>query len=309
MVGWPRDQVTGARLWPPVFDPPTSVEASIYRPRGSRGSCRPRANQTGVPTHSMVVNRTGRNSNVSQDGVFIQPFLAAEVTTHTSFNDVSTVLAPHPSPDATGLNPYQQHIGHFSPSLGHTSELSDSSSIPFNTPELSSSSRNSSVSALPDAYLPARNSRYGAFQFVAGSPYANHNSSASSTSEEYTPANSRSQSGSSHTLQDTRSDEAYKIIIRCVKPGVTDKQLSKLLDQKLPRYGYVQHEMPKQGEGNKWSVKFFKEEDAEKARERLNGISFKGDKLQVTRGNGGPRRQSSSSIVQGPIIVDGSVPG
>ena len=304
MVGWPRDQITGARLWPP-----TSVEVSVYRPRGSRGSCRLQANQTGAPTHSMVVNRTGRNSNVSQDGFFIQPFPAAEITTHNSFNDVGTVLAPHLSPDATNLNPYQQHLGHFSPSLGHTTELSDSSSIPFNTPELSSSSRNSSISAIPDAYLPARNSNYGAFQFIAGSPFANHNSSVSSTSEQYTPANSRSQSGSLHTLQDLEIDEAYKVIIRYVKPGVTDKQLSTLLDEKLPRYGYVQHETPEQGQGNKWSVKFFREEDAEKARERLNGISFKGDELQVTRGNGGPRRKSSSSTVQGPIIVDGSVPG
>ena len=97
---------------------------------------------------------------------------------------------------------------------------------------------------------------------------------------------------------------------------MTPEELSKLLEK---LHLYAQYEMPKRGESDIWSVKFFKEEDAEKARERLNGVSFKGNKLSALRDNGGPRRQtgrdaattsaSSSSTAHGPVIIDGSVPG
>lgn len=310
----PRDQVTGAILeFPAVsarFDP------SVDRPPGSRGPFRPQPNQTQPPTHDMVVNRIGQIPNVSQDHVPIQSLPAFSLTRHDSINIVGPLQASHPSPYVTTLNPYQQHLGDFSPTLGDMSELSDSSRTLFNTPELSASSRNSSVSAIPDTDLPARTSSYDTFHFIAGSPYPEHNSSVSSMSNPYTPANSRNQSGSSYTFQDTASDEAYKVIIRNVKAGATHEELSKLLDEKMPRY--VQHETPKRGEDNKWSIKFFEEEDADRAKERLNGVLFKGNKLQVLRCNVGPRKQmgsdasttseTSSTITPGPTIIDGSIP-
>lgn len=113
-------------------------------------------------------------------------------------------------------------------------------------------------------------------------------------------------------VQETASDEAYKIIIRHVPASVTQKELSEQLDQKMPRY--VRHERPKQGDDNKWSVEFSKEEDAEKAKERLHNIDFKGRKLKVHMA---PRRRinnagsntclPSSSMTLRPTIVDGSV--
>lgn len=88
------------------------------------------------------------------------------------------------------------------------------------------------------------------------------------------------------------------------------------LDKSMRRY--VQHEKPKQGEGNKWSVKFSNEEDAREAKEKLHNSEFKGWKLQVLLSNGGPRKQinssgstksaTSSSIARGPTIIDGSDP-
>ena len=305
----PRDQTTGAMLDPPA------VLASFDRPRGSRGPFRPQSNQTQPPTHDVVVNRIGQIPNVSQGHVSIQTLPAISLTRHDPINIVGALQAPHPSPYVTNLNPYQQHLGHFSPSMGDTSELSDSSRMLFNTPELSSSSRNSSVSAILDTDFPARTSSYGTFHFITGGPYPNSNSSVSSTSNPYTPANSRNQSSSSHTFQDTASDEACKVIIRKVKAGVTHDQLSLLLDEKMP--GYPQHEKPKLGEDNKWSIRFCKEEIAEKARERLNGVWFKGNKLQVLQSNSGLRKKmgseasstgtTSTSITPRPTIVDGSV--
>lgn len=310
----PRDQVTGAILDPPAVR--AAFNPSVYRRRGSRGPFGPQSNQTQPPTHDMVVTRIGQIPNVSQDNVPIQPLPAVGITRHDSINIVGALPAPHPSRYVTNLNPYQQHLGHFSPPLGDTSELSDSSRTLFNTPELSSSSRNSSVSAIPDTDFPARTYNYGMFHLIPGSSYPNHNVSISTTSNPHTPASSRNQSGSSYTFQDTASDEAYKVIVRKVKAGVTHEELSKLLDEKMPRYEYVQHERPKRGEDSKWSIKFFKEEDAEEARERLNGVLFKGNKLQVLRGNG-PRKQmgsdasttsaTSSTITPGPTIIDGSV--
>lgn len=107
------------------------------------------------------------------------------------------------------------------------------------------------------------------------------------------------------------------MIIQNVGADETHDQLSQLLDQRMPRY--VQHEEPKRGEDNKWSVKFSKEEDAEEAKEQLDNLVFKGRMLKVDLSHGGSRRQinsggsttsaTSPSSTQKPTIVDGSFLG
>ena len=258
------------------------------------------------------MNQPRRDHNVSQDHIFPQLLPAANIPMQGYFKDVDQVLVPHMSPYTTNLDPYEQHLGHFSSFVGDASDESDFSRTLHNTPELSSSSRNSSVSAIPDAYLPARSPSYRTFQSVPGSPYANLTPSVSSSSSVYSPSSSRNRSVSTHMVQNTASDEAYKIIIRHVPAGVTQKELSEQLDQKMPRY--VRHERPKQGEDNKWSVEFSKEEDAEKAKERLHNLEFKGRKLKVhvaprrrINSGGSTTSATSSSMTLGPTIVDGSV--
>lgn len=101
-----------------------------------------------------------------------------------------------------------------------------------------------------------------------------------------------------------------------VGAGETDEDINKLLEEKMM---YMQHETPKQGGKNKWSVKFSKIEHTEKAKERLNGVYFKGRILQVHLSKGGRQRQidsgasttstTSSTITRGPTIIDGSVTG
>ena len=260
----------------------------------------------------MVIDQPRRDHNVSQDHVFPQLLPAASIPMQGYSKGVDQVLIPHMSPYTTDLDRYEQHLGQFSSSVGAASDESDFSRTLHNTPELSSSSRNSSVSAIPDAYLLARSPSYRTFQSVPGSPYANLNSSVSSSSSLYSPSSSRNQFRSTHMVQDIARDEAYKIIIRHVPAGVTQKELSEQLDQKMPRY--VRHERPKQGEDSKWSVGFSKEEDAEKAKERLHNLEFKGRKLKVHVASrrrisnaGSNTSATSSSMNSGPTIVDGSI--
>ena len=306
----PKDRVGGGVLLP---FPPTSLNLSICQSRTSRGPTRPPANQAERPTHNTVINRPGRDPNVSHDHVFPQLLPAASTSMQDASNNDAAVVVPHTSPYTTNLDAYQKPLEFFSPFVGDASKLSDMSRMLHNTPVFSSSSRTSSVSAIPDAYSPARSSSYSTFQNTPSSPYANHNSSISSSSSLYTPSSSLEQSGSLHTFQHTASDEVYKVIINNVKAGVTHKQLSVLLDQKMPRHSYCTHETPKQCGFNKWSVEFAKEEDAEKAKERLHHLDFEGQKLKVHMSNGAPRRQlssggsatsaTSSSMTSGPTIV------
>ena len=312
----PKDPVGGGILLPL---PPAWLNLSGSQPRKSRGPLRPRANHAGPLTHNTVVSGPGRNPNVSHDHVFPQLLPAATIPMQDAFNNNDAVVLPPISAYTTNLDSYQKPSGYFSPLVGDASEVSDLLRTLHKSPEFSPSSRTSSVSAIPNAYSPARSSSYSNFQHIPGSPYANRNSSISSSSRPYTPSSSSNQSGSLHAFQDIASNEAYKVIIRNVKAGVTHKQLSELLDQEMPEYSYMQHERPKQGEDNKWSVHFFKEEDAEKAREQLHNLDFEGRKLKVHLSNGAPRRQvnsggsttstTSSSMTPGPTIVDGSVTG
>ena len=314
-VDGPRDP-TREIIPPPVPYPPALADPSVPSPRGSRGPFRRRPNQSGHPTHNVVVDRTGRIPAVPQDSVLLQSLPAASVPIRGPRNSVDAVLAPGLSLYATNLDLHQQHLGQSSTSVSDASELSDFSRTLHNTPELSSSSRNSSISAITDAYLPARNSNYGTFHAVPGSPYRNHRYTNSNTSNPYTPANLRNQSGSSYTLQETASDEACKIIIIHFRAGITHEEISMLLDEKIL---YVQHDTPKRGEKNRWSVKFSKKEDAEMAKELLDGFYFKERKLQVHLSNGGTQGQissgasttstTSSTTTPGPTIVDGSVTG
>lgn len=286
----PRDPSTGEILRPPVpkYRAPAPTDPSVFRPRDSRGPCGTRSNQTGPAIH--VVNRTRPSPYISQDGTLIQPFPGASIAVHNYCNNVDVPLAPHTSPYVTNLDLYQQRPGQFSPSEHDESELSDWSRTLRNTPEPSHSSRNSSVSAI---------------------------FSASSTSNVYTPTHSRNESESSYTFQDSASDEGCQVIIQNVGADETHDQLSQLLDQRMPRY--VQHEEPKRGEDNKWSVKFSKEEDAEEAKEQLDNLVFKGRMLKVDLSHGGSRRQinsggsttsaTSPSSTQKPTIVDGSFLG
>ena len=311
----PKDRVRGGIL-PPT--PSASLNLCISRSRTFGGAFRTKTGQDGPPTHHTAVGRPRQDPNASKDRVLPQLRPSASVPTQHHFNNVDAVLAPQMSSYTTNLDPFEKRPGYFSPSVGAASEVSDLSRTLDNTPELSSLSRTSGVSAIPDAYLSARSPSYQTFQLTPGSPYANHNSSISSSSGPYTPSSSRNQSGSSHALRDTSSDEAYKVIFRNVKPGVTHKELSDLLDQNMPRYSYVQYERPKQGDANKWSVEFAREEDAGKAKERLHNFIFKGWKLKVHLGNGASSRgrinsggsttsAASSSVAAGPTIVDGSV--
>ena len=301
----PKDQDTGSVLRPPVPKPPALAPAipSASQPGRPRGSFRSRLNRTGLSTYDTVVHGTEQNLTVSQ-GCIHMPF-----PTYESFNNVDAVLAPHLFSHATHLDLDQQRSRHFSPSVGDANDLSDS----HHTPELSPSSRTSSVSAISDAYLAANNSNYGAFHFTPGSPYSNHNSSVSNESNSYTPAHSHNQSGSSHTLQGATSDEACIVINWHVRAGATHEELSEQLDQKMR---YVQHEQPRRGENNEWSIKFSKKEDADKAQELLHDSIFQDQKLRVHLSRRGPRRRIGSnhstsgtfpSITPGPIIIDGSI--
>ena len=310
----PRDRLSG-RIIPP--NPPASPNLSVSQSRVPGGPFRRLLNQAGPRTHSTVLNQPGRDSNVSQDRVRSQPLPPTSIPMQDSFNNDDALWASYISPYAGNLDLYQPRLGHFSPSVGYASELSDSSGTPRNTPELSSSSRNSSISAIADGYLPGGGSNYGTFQSIPDSPYQNQHLNISSTSSPYTPSSSGNQSGSSHIFRDTASDEAYKVIIRDIKAGVTHEDLSELLRQKMRLY--VQHKEPKQGEDNKWSVEFSKEEDAEEAKRLLHKHEFKGRKLKVHVSNGGSLSQinsgnstssaASSTVTPGPIIIDGSVTG
>lgn len=312
----PKDPVGGGILLP---FPPAWLNLSSSQPRTSRGPLRPRASHAGPPTHNTVVSRPGRSPNVSHDHVFPQLLPAASIPMQDAFNNNDAAVLPHISAYTTILDSYQKPLGYLSPLVGDASEVLDLSRTLHNNPEFSPSSGTSSVSAIPDAYSPARSSSYSNFQHISGSPYANRNSSISSSSSPYTASSSRNQSGSLHAFQDIASNEAYKVIIRNVKAGVTHKQLSELLDQEMPEYSYVQYERPKQGEDNKWSVQFSKKEDAENAREQLHNLDFQGRKLKVHLSDGAPRRQvnsggsttsaTSSSMTPGPTIIDGSVTG
>lgn len=303
----PKDRVRGGILLPNLI---ASPDLSISQSRIFGGPFRPQTNQAETPTHNMVAHRPGRDSNISHDRVLPQRLPAASIPMQSSFNSVDAVLRHHTSPYTTNLNPYHKPLGNLLPYVGDAGEEPDLSGALHNTPELSSSSRTSSVSAIPDAYLPARSFGCGPSQFT------NHNSSISSSSSGYTPSSSRNQSGSSHAFQDRASGEAYKVIIRNVPAGVTHEDLSERLEQKML---YVQHEIPKQGDINKWSVEFAREEDAERAKERLHNLDFEGRKLKVHVSNGARRRQinsgsstssaASSSLTSGPTIIDGSVTG
>lgn len=315
----PKDPVGGGILLP---FPPAWLNLSSCQPRISRGPLRPRTNHAAPPTHTTVVSRPGRNPNISQlphDPFFPQLLPAASIPMQDTCNNNDAVVLPYISAYTTNLESYQKPLGYFSPLGGDASEVSDLSRTLHNSPEFSPSSRTSSVSAIPDVYSPARSSSYSNFQHIPSSPYANRNSSISSSSSPYTASSSRNQSGSLHAFQDIANNEAYIVIIRNVRAGVTHKQLSELLDREMPEYSYVQYERPKQGEDNKWSVQFSKEEDAEKAREQLHNLDFERRKLKVHLSNGASRRQvngggstisaTSSLMTPGPTIVDGSVTG
>ena len=314
-VDGPRNTLTRQILRPPVPVPPALADPSVSWSRGPREPFRRRLNQTGHPTHNMVVDWTGQIPDVSQDSIFLQSPPATSNPIRDSCNNVDAVPAPGLSLYPTNLDLYQWRPGQSSASVSDASEMSDLSRTLHNTPELSSSSRNSSISAIPDAYLPARNPSYGTFHSFPGS-HRNHVSSNSNSSNPYTPTTSRNQSASSHTLQETASDEACKITILNVRAGVTHEEISKLLDDEIL---YVQHEKPRRGQKNRWSVKFSRKDDAEMAKVRLDGLIFRERKLQVHLSNGGTHGQissgasttstTSSTTTPGPTIVDGSVAG
>ena len=296
--------------------PPPSLKPRISPPRGSRGSFGPRSNQAGPSTCNTFEHRHGLEINNSRTRSVPQPLPARRISSSASFGNVDAVLATRSNPDPTNLHLYQQRPGHSSPFAESARELSNSSGTLHTTPELSSSSRNSSLSAIPDFYAPDRSSSYGTFQSIPGSPYHHHQPSVSSASSVYTPSSPRNMAVSSPTIQDAASDDGSKVIIREVKAGVTAEDLSRLIDQKMQ---YVQHEPPKRCEGNKWSVKFLNEEAAVEGKARLHNSDFAGQKLSVHLSNRGPRRRiysvgsststTSSTVSSRPTIVDGSVIG
>ena len=301
LLDGPRDQITE------ILQPPPHL--SISRPRGSGGRFGLLSNQAGPSTCNTVVNRRGRDFNESQDRFVVQPLPALSISSQGSVGKVDAVLATRSSPDTTNRDLCQQRPGHFIPCVDSAGELSNSSRPMHKTPELSSSSRTSSISAIPEFFAPDRNPHYDTFQFIPGSSYHHHIPSISSVSSVNIPSSSRNISVFSHTIQDAASDEASKVIIRGFEAGVTAEDLSRLIDQKIQ---YVQCESPKQCEGNDWSVKFPNEETAETARERLHNSDFEGRKLSVHLSNRGPRRRirsggsststASSTVSSGPTI-------
>ena len=173
-VGWPTDPITGAALEPPVLVKipyhPAPADPVVSRPRNSRGPFRARLNRTECSPRAMIVDRNRRNSNMSQDRTFLQPFPTAGISMNDSSCNVDKVLSPQLSPYTPSLDLYQQRLGPVSLSISDASELPDSSRMLHRTPELSSSSRNSSISAIPDIYLSPGNNNYGTSNFLPGSP-------------------------------------------------------------------------------------------------------------------------------------------
>ena len=194
--------------------------------------------------------------------------------------------------------------------------MSDTSQTSCDTPELSTLSRTSSISAIPDSCLPAMSPSYGSCKFPLGSPRLNYRSSISSTSSLYTNFDPPNSSGSPHALHDSASDEDCKLIIRHVSPGVTHDELSRLIDGKMPYVGYGK---PERGAGNEWTVKFSKTEVAERAKKLLHNLVFQEQVLKVHVSSSDPGAKvnsgdsatstTSSSTTRGPTIVDGSVTG
>ena len=194
----------------------------------------------------------------------------------------------------------------------------------YNSPDISSASGSSISSTMSNLHLASHGSTYVTMTdtsstSIPGTAYASHNVSISSGSSHVHPPTFPQSFGQSETPGVSRQiehDEVHKVIIRRVPPGVTPQQLSEHLDKIMPRY--VQHEKPRAGEDNKWSVVFSKEEDVVKAVERLKAYEFRGKKLTAVRDTESVSRKqlessqsvysaSSSSTAQGnPMLMDSS---
>ena len=276
----------------------------------------------------MSTNQRGHRMPRSTPGHALEPFLASpyQPSSHcmpplpgfgTPMVDSSittgTIPASQLSPVAADTDPHQRFLGQPPPYY-------------YNSPVLDSTSRSSSISTMSNTYTASCGSNYVTLTddgttSIPGTPYASHNVSTSSEfSHAYPrmPSNSLSQSETLGASQGNERDVGYKIIIRKLPPGMTSQKLSELIQKEMPEYEYGQHEKPKRGENNKWSVTFLKEQVGIRAAARLAGVEFEGIKLQVipdtraaarrhTNSSGSTSGASSSSTTRGPVIVDGSL--
>ena len=237
------------------------------------------------------------------------PFPAFKSPMADSSTNTCTLPASSLPSEAAGTDSYAQFLRPAAPYL-------------YNSPDISSASGSSTSSTMSNLHLASHGSSHvtptdtGSMS-NPGTPYASHNVSISSDSgHAYRPtfAQPFGQLETTGIYRELEHDEVHKVIIRRVPIGVTPQQLSEHLDSIMPRY--VQHKKPRAGEDNKWSVVFSKEEDVNKAVERLKACEFWGKKLTAVRDTESvSRRQagssqsvysaSSSSTAQGnPMLMD-----
>ena len=239
----------------------------------------------------------------------IQPFPAFNSPVADSSTNDSTLPASQLPSGVAGTHSCPQLLRPAAPYL-------------YNSPNISSASGSSISSTMSNLNLASHGSTYVTLTdtgstSIPGTPHASHNVSISSdSSHAYPPTFPQSfgQSEAPGVSREHDHDEVHKVIIRRVPPGVTPQQLSEHLDKIMPRY--VQHKKPRAGEDNKWSVVFSKEEDVNKAVERLKGCEFRGKKLTAVRDTESVSRKqfgscqsvysaSSSSTAQGhPVLMD-----
>ncbi|KAM0796159.1 hypothetical protein BDR22DRAFT_558564 [Usnea florida] len=296
----------------PVFYPPNLVPAGgihanpTVHPSGpTHGNPRPTnygyrppprssADHAFNPIQPMLYPRTND---------LIPPFPAFNSPMADSSTNTSTLPASQIPSGAAGADSYAQFLGPAAPYL-------------YNSPDISSASGSSISSTMSNLHLASRGSSYVTLTdtgspSIPGTPYASHNVSISSDSSHAHPPTFPRSFDQLKTLgvsPEHEHDEVHKVIIRRVPPGVTPQQLSEHLDKIMPRY--VQHKKPRAGEDNKWCVVFSKEEDVNKAVERLKACEFLGKKLTAVRDTESVSRKrigssqsvysaSSSSTAQG----------
>ena len=302
----------------PVFYPPNLVPAggihanSTMHPSGPthenprptnygyRPPARSSADHAINPIQQMLYPRTND---------LMPPFPAFNSPMADSSTNACTLRASSIPSEAAGTDSYAQFLRPAAPYL-------------YNSPDISSASGSSISSTMSNLHLASHGSSYVTLTdtgstSIPGTPFASHNVSISSDSCHAYPPTFPQPFGQLETTGVSRElehDEIHKVIIRRVPTGVTPQQLSEHLDKIMPRY--VQHKKPRAGEDNKWSVVFSKEEDVNKAVERLKACEFWGKKLTAVRDTESVSRKQvgssqsvysaiSSSTAQGkPMLMD-----
>ena len=300
-------------FYPPNFVPAGGIHANpTMHPSGpTHGNSRPanhryRRPPRSIPDHAFDPTQTILYPPSSD---LIPPFPAFNSPMADSSTNTSTIPASQLPTGAAGTDSCPRFLGPVAPYL-------------YNSPDCSSASGSSNGSTMSNLHPASHGSSYVTLTddgstSIPGTPYASQNVSISSESSHAYPPTFPQSFGQSETpgvSREIEHDEVHKVIIRRVPPGVTPQQLSEHLDKIMPRY--VQHRKPRAGEDNKWSVIFSKEEDVNRAVERLKACEFRGKKLTAVRDTESVSRKqvgssqsvysaSSSSTAQGhPMLMD-----